>query len=65
MLTIIKTILAFLEAIPILDKWYQALLLAYAEDRAFKNDEKFSDALAVARAKGDATRLRSELGKLL
>lgn len=62
-MTIIQLILAFLNALPIIDKWFQQLTLIYIEQKRKANDEAFLAALTKSKT-GSTSDLQRELGKL-
>ncbi len=64
-MTILQLILAILNAIPILDKWFQQVQLQYIKQKVENNDKAYLAAMDEARGIGDVTALRSELGKFL
>lgn len=63
MLTVIQIALAFLKAVPVMDKWFQALTVKYVEWKVSENDKAFLEALAKAK-KGSVADMAAELGKL-
>lgn len=63
-MTFLKLALAIIEAIPILDKWFQELQLQYLEKKAAENDVDYLKATELARVKGDTRAMARELGKL-
>jgi len=61
----INLLLAVLEALPILDKWFQEASLAYAKQQTEKGNEDFAKALAVATTEKKTTDLQSSIGSNL
>lgn len=61
----IKFILALLEALPILDKWFQQALIAYANQQREKNNVEFLDAMENAKSKKDISDLARSIGDKL
>lgn len=48
MISILNVVLAILEAIPILDKWFKEMSLLYAQKKVEKGDEDFAKAMDQA-----------------
>ncbi len=64
-MTILQLILAILNAVPILDKWFQQIQLGYIKQKVENNDKAYLAAMDLAIGKSDVTALRNELGKFL
>lgn len=62
MISILPFILAILKAIPILDKWFQDLQLAYVKRKVEQNDQAFIEALSAAKVAGSTKDLQALLG---
>lgn len=65
MVQILAAIIAILEAIPILDKYFQQLLLLYTKQKVEKNDEAFLKAIDAAKVAGSTKDLQVLLGSKL
>lgn len=64
-MTILKLILAILEAIPILNKWKQQLQDLYDKQQREKADVQLQKAIDNAKANGNTQDLQSILGSKL
>lgn len=64
-MTLLKMILAFLEALPVLDKWFQELQKAYIQKKVEKNDEEFLKAIGISKTKKSTLDLQRALGEHL
>jgi len=62
---LLSAILAILEAIPILDKWFTELTLAYAAQQRSKGNADFQKAMDTAIKDKDTTDLQSSIGSKL
>jgi hypothetical protein len=60
-----KLLLAIFEAIPVLDKWLQAALIAYANQQREKNNEEFVQKLKEATKKKDLKAISADIGSKL
>ena len=65
MISTIKLIAGLLSAIPILDRWFRLVQLAYIEVKIQQNDVRFRDDMEAAVKQFDAKRLAADLGSLL
>jgi hypothetical protein len=61
-MTAIKLLLAVLEALPILDKWFQQAVATYVKKQKEKNNAEFLQALERAVNTGDVKDLAASLG---
>lgn len=61
----LAVILAILEAIPTLDKWFAELSVAYAVQQREKNNVDFKKAMDLATAQKDTTALQNAIGSKL
>jgi hypothetical protein len=62
---LITLVLAILEAVPILDRWYQEAVLEYTKRKVLKNDLEFVRALAKAQGNGDTLDLQRSFNSVL
>ncbi|CAB4169975.1 hypothetical protein UFOVP903_41 [uncultured Caudovirales phage] len=58
----IRLLFAALEALPILDKWFQQATIAYVKMQKEKNNVEYLEAMGVAKADKDVTGLAANLG---
>ncbi len=63
--SLISLIMAILNAIPILDKWFQDLQVAYVKKKVEDNDVEFLEALKKAHEQKSTKDLQHSIGKLL
>lgn len=61
----LKATIALLEAIPVLDKWFQQLTLLYIAKQKEKENEKFLQALDKAQKEKNTEDLAASIGKHL
>lgn len=61
----IKVLLAALNAIPVLDKWFQQATLAYIKMQKEKDNAEFLAALETARKTQDVEALAANIGRKL
>lgn len=61
-MTIINFLLKLLEALPILDKWFEEMALTYAKVQRDKGNEEFTKAMGIATKNKDVSLLSSSLG---
>lgn len=55
-------ILALLEALPILDKWFQKATIAYVQKQREQNNVDFFNAMAQAKREKNVENLRKRIG---
>lgn len=61
----LKLLLAVFEALPILDKWFQQLVILYTNYQREKNNVEFINALDEAKKEKNVHALRSSIGSKL
>jgi hypothetical protein len=64
-LKLIEALLALLEAIPVLDRWFQQASIEYAKKQKEKNNVEYLAALAKAKGEKDVSDLAANIGKHL
>lgn len=61
----LKLLILILEAIPVLDKWFQELQKEYTKKKIEDGNHDYAEALSLAIKSHDTTKLKAAIGKHL